>query len=81
MAWAPSGKQLISLLQRADWTVGRSAKHGVTLTKSFGDHTKVTFVPNTKTTLPIGTLMAILGPKQTGIGRRGLSKLIEKHGI
>ena len=81
MVWTPSGKQLISLLQIAGWTIGRRSRHGITLTKLFSDHTKVTFVPDTRSILPIGTLMAILGPKQTGIGRKGLNELVEKHGI
>jgi len=81
MATEPSGKQLIKLLRKDDWVVGRRAKHGVTLTKSSGDHTKVTFIPDTRASLPIGTLMAILGTKQTGIGRTGLSGLISKYGI
>jgi len=81
MAPVLSGRQLVRLLEKDGWSVGRRAKHGITLTKSFGDHTKVTFVPDTRASLPLGTLMAILSPKQTGIGRKGLANLIDKHGI
>ena len=81
MASELSGKKLINLLRKDGWTIGRRARHGITLTKSFGDHTKVTFVPDTRVSLPIGTLMAILGAKQTGIGRKGLNKLISRYGI
>ena len=81
MAPVLSGRQLISLLAKDGWSIGRRAKHGATLTKPFGDRTKVTFVPDTRASLPLGTLMAILGSKQTGIGRRGLTDLIDKYGI
>jgi len=60
MALTISGRQLINLLRKDGWAIGRRAKHGVTLTKSFGDHIRVTFVPDTRALLPIGTLMAIL---------------------
>ncbi len=81
MALVLSGKQLIKLLIKDGWSIGRKAKHGITLTKSFSDRTKVTFVPDTRASLPLGTLMAILGSKQTCIGRKGLADLIDKHGI
>lgn len=81
MALVLSGRQLIKLLVKDGWSIGRRAKHGTTLTKSFGDRTKVTFVPDTRASLPLGTLMAILGFKQTGIGRRGLIDLIDKYSI
>ncbi len=76
-----SGKQLIKLLRKDGWAVGRKTKHGITLTKPFEDQTRVTFVPDTRAILPIGTLMAILGYKQTGLRRRGLLKIINKYGI
>ena len=81
MAPELSGKKLINLLRKDGWTIGRRARHGITLTKSFGGYTKVTFVPDTRASLPVGTLMAILGAKQTGIGRKGLNELISKYGI
>jgi predicted RNA binding protein YcfA (HicA-like mRNA interferase family) len=81
MAPVITGKQLIRLLRRDGWIIRRQARHGFSLSKSFGDRTKVTVVPNTRAVLPIGTLMDILGPKQTGIGRQGLSDLIDKFGV
>jgi len=39
---------------------------------------KVTIIPKSKASLPKGTLMAILGPKQTGIGSKGLLKILNK---
>jgi len=38
-------------------------------------------VPDTRASLPLGTLMAILGAKQTGIGKKGFADLIDKYGI
>ena len=78
---AISGNQLIKLLQKDSWEPGRKAKHGITLTKSFGNRTRVTFVPNTRASLPIGTLQAILSNKQTGLGKKGLLELLNKHGV
>jgi hypothetical protein len=71
---------LINLLNKNGWAIGRYTKHGVSLAKTFGDRTRVTVIPNTRSSLPKGTLAAILGPKQTGIGTRGLLKLLNKLG-
>ncbi len=60
---------------------GRRTRHGVALTKSTGERTKVTVVPDTRVPLPEGTLHAILGTKQTGIRKRGLLKLLNKFGL
>jgi len=81
MASTISGKQLIRLLQADGWVIRRQAKHGISLSKSFGGHTKVTVVPDTRASLPSGTLMAILGQKQTGLGRKGFHNLIDKYGV
>ena len=81
MAPVLSGKKLIALLQKDGWSIGRKAKHGVTLFKSFGKLNRVTFIPDTRADLPVGTLLAILGHMQTGIGRKGLDTLINKYGI
>jgi len=56
---AISGKQFIKLLQKDGWVPGRKAKHGRTLTKAFGDRTRVTFIPDTNASLDPGTLAAI----------------------
>jgi predicted RNA binding protein YcfA (HicA-like mRNA interferase family) len=76
-----SGKKLIKLLQKAGWDVHGRAKHGVALRKRFADRTRVTIVPDTTARLDDGTLSAILGQKQTNIGKRGLLNLINKFGI
>lgn len=78
---AISGKKLIRLLEMDGWSEARRANHGVALAKPFGDRTRVTIVPDSRATLPIGTLMAILGPKQTDIGRGGFLKLINTYGL
>jgi predicted RNA binding protein YcfA (HicA-like mRNA interferase family) len=78
---AITGIQLIKLLEKDGWTLGRRAKHGRALTKKIGDSKRVTFIPETRESLPEGTLLAILGAKQTGIGKTGLRRLIGKHGI
>jgi len=78
---AISGKQLMKLLMKDGWQAGRHATHGRTLSKRFGSRTRVTFIPDKSKALPQGTLSAILGHKQTQLGRKGLSELIEKHGL
>lgn len=76
---AISGPELIKLLIKDGWTIVRRANHGCTLKKTFkNERTRVTLVPTKKRSLPTGTLMAILGKKQTQIGREGLLKLLQK---
>jgi predicted RNA binding protein YcfA (HicA-like mRNA interferase family) len=78
---ALTGKQLIKLLKSAGWSLGRHSRHGLTLTKKIADQTFVTFVPDTSESLPKGTLQAILGVKQTRIGKKGLLDLLNKYGL
>ncbi len=78
---AISGKKLIKLLQKDGWIVKRQAQHGVALAKAISDRTKVTVVPNSVEPLDEGTLLAILGSKQTSIGKKGLLDLVNKFGI
>ncbi len=74
-----SGKQLISILGKDGWSIGRTANHGLCVTKQ---HTKcnsgkrVAFIPNKNESLPVGTLMAILGTKQTNIRKEGMLGLV-----
>jgi predicted RNA binding protein YcfA (HicA-like mRNA interferase family) len=75
------GKEFIKLAVKGGWVIGRHAKHGVTLTKKFPDRTRVTFIPDSRAELDEGTLSAIIGPKQMGIGKSGLFELIDKHGL
>jgi len=76
---AISGIQLIKLLKKDGWVEGRRTRHGIALTKLMGERTKVTVIPNTRAPLPEGTLQAILGTKQTSIGKRGLLELLNRN--
>lgn len=78
---AITGKQLIKLLKSGTWKEAGKAKHGITLTKGIGDRTRVTLVPDKVESLPKGTLGAILGPMQTGLGKSGLLRLLNKYGL
>jgi hypothetical protein len=70
------------LLRLDGWEAGRKSTHGVVHTKQFDDgRTRVTVVPDKRRPLAPGTLLAILGDRQTGIGRQGLLNLIDKHGL
>jgi len=76
---ALSGKDLIKLLKKDNWQEGRQATHGITLIKRYTNKTRVTLIPNTNSSLPKGTLSAILGPKQTKIGKKGLLNILNKY--
>ena len=74
---AITGVALIKLLKANGWAPGREGLHGLALTKTISGECRITTVKKTKKSLPQGTLSAILGPRQTGIGRAGLKKLLE----
>jgi len=75
-----SGVQLMKLLEQDGWIKGRFTRHGASFHKTFpSGETRVTVVPNKSRPLPEGTLRAILGPKQTGLGRRGILRLLEEN--
>lgn len=78
---ALSGKKLIKLLQKDGWSIKRRAQHGVALAKLFADRTRVTVVPDSNAPLDDGTLAAIVGRKQTNIGKRRLLELINRFGV
>lgn len=75
-----SGKNLIKLAVKDGWVIKHRATHGISLAKKYPDKTRVTVIPDKKALLPDGTLAAIIGPKQMGIGRKGLEELIKKYG-
>ena len=77
---AISGANLMRLLEADGWTRDRAGRHGIVHSKLFGSVRRITVVPNSTRPLPPGTLQAILGSKQTGLGRKGLSRLIKQHG-
>jgi len=76
-----SGKQLIKLAGKDGWIVRRRTRHGVALYKQFADRKRVTIIPDTRAELDEGTLSAIIGYKQMGIGKQGLLELIDRYGL
>lgn len=76
-----TGKELIRLLELDDWTRGGRRNHGVFFSKEFPNerYPRHTVVPDKSDDLPTGTLGAILGPKQTGLGRAGLQDIIDRN--
>jgi len=78
---AITGRQLIKLLKKDGWLIGRKANHGRTLYKDCGDRKIVTFVPEKSSILPDITLSQILGIKQTGLGKKGLLDLLNTYGL
>jgi predicted RNA binding protein YcfA (HicA-like mRNA interferase family) len=76
-----SGKRLIRLATKDGWVIKRRARHGVALSKKYGERTRVTIIPDTRAELDEGTLSAIIGPKQMGIGKQELFRLIDRYGL
>ncbi len=77
-----SGREVMRLLRLEGWTEGGRRTHGVFFSKHFPGETipRSTIVPDKVDPLPEGTLGAILGVEQTGLGKTGLEKLLERHG-
>ena len=73
---AVSGTELAKLLETDGWIKHRESPHGTSYYKDFPTGRRITCIPRTRKSLPRGTLLAILGPKQTGLGRNGLLRLI-----
>ncbi|HEX7318788.1 MAG TPA: hypothetical protein VF399_00320 [bacterium] len=73
--------QLIKLLCLGEWVEHRRSKDGVCIKRKIGKHWQVAFIPIHDAVLDSGTLHAILGTKQTGIGRKGLLDLLNKYGL
>lgn len=72
-----TGEELVLLLQRDGWELVERKTHGQYLRKLYDGKYRYTTVPTKGGALPDGTLGAILGPKQTSIGKAGLKKLID----
>jgi len=70
-----SGDELLKLLVRNGWKEGRKTTHGIQISKLNGERTLVAIIPLKHKAMPHGTLMAILGPKQTNIGREGFLEM------
>jgi predicted RNA binding protein YcfA (HicA-like mRNA interferase family) len=75
------GRQLLSLLVADGWEVVRNAPHREMAQEKFPDGTRFTTVMDDRAVIPDGTLNQILSLKQTGLGKRGLRRLIDKHGL
>lgn len=76
-----TGKQLIKLFEKDEWQNGGKATHGISLTKKIKNITLITIIPDKSEDLPEGTLGAILGVKQSRLGKKGLLNLINLHGL
>ena len=74
-----TGKALIRLLVADGWVRVRSNPHGVWMRKQEEGRTRFTTVKDTRENIPQTTLSQILGPKQTGLGRDGLERLVRQH--
>lgn len=78
---ALSGKQLIKLYREDSWQYGRKTKHGRCLYKFIGNHKRIVYIPESSESLPTGTLMNIIGSKQSNIRKKGLLNLLNKYGL
>ena len=76
-----TGKQLIKLLGADGWKEQRRTRHGISMVKTLGNHTRRTVVKYTADKIPDGTLAGILGEKQAGIGKEGLLEILNKYGL
>lgn len=78
---AITGNQLIKLLEKDGWENAGYAKGGHTIKfrKHIDGRTLVTMIQPINRPLKDGTLSAILGSKQTKIGKEGLRKLLENN--
>lgn len=73
---AINGTRLIGLLEGTGWEITGRCLHGVTLKKFVAGELRITTIPTKSRSLPSGTLAAILGSRQTGLGRAGLLRLL-----
>ena len=80
---AVTGMELIRLLEKDGWDKGRPTQHGRFFSRPRPGQTRSasTVIPVTTRSLSPALLSRILGPKQTGIGRRGLEQLIQRYGL
>jgi predicted RNA binding protein YcfA (HicA-like mRNA interferase family) len=68
-------KDLIKILEIEGWQIKRRANHGLAMAKYFDGKNHITIIPTKDKSMPKGTLMAILGMKQTQIGREHFLEL------
>jgi predicted RNA binding protein YcfA (HicA-like mRNA interferase family) len=76
-----SGRELMRLLEADGWERGRRSRHGIFFSKRFPGEQfpRSTVIPDKSDPLPLGTLGAILGSKQTRLGHAGLQDLIDRY--
>jgi len=67
----------MKILRYEGWTE-RPSPHGRLFTTGQGDTYRRTTIPEKRSPIPRTTLGLILGPKQTGWGRRGLIERMRK---
>ena len=69
------------LLEQDGWTSGGRRTHGILYYKHFPGELRprYTVIPDKSTPLSRKTLGAILGVRQTGLGRVGLQELRDKY--
>jgi len=75
---AMSSARPIGMLKKDGWQPGRIANHGMVFTKLVAGRTHITIIPLNRRAIPSGTLSAILSKKQTGLGRKGLERLLAR---
>ena len=75
---AISGVKLMKLLEADGWQFLRESTHGKAYTKVINGTPRVATIPNKRKSLPQGTLLGILGSKQTGLGRKWLKESLGK---
>jgi predicted RNA binding protein YcfA (HicA-like mRNA interferase family) len=71
-------KKLYRLLIKDGWIETDHGNHGKFLYKEFEDGKRTTVVKNTKDYIKTGTLMRILGPRETGLGKKWLEEKLDK---
>ena len=74
---AITGPQLLRLFLLDGWTEHHRTTHGVSVQRPGHNPT---IIPLKNKPLPDGTLGAILGVKQSGMGKQRLRALIKEHG-
>jgi predicted RNA binding protein YcfA (HicA-like mRNA interferase family) len=75
-----TGRDLIRLLERNGWTIERRSNHGAFLSRRFPGEARprTTVIPDKNRDLGEAVLGRILGPKQTGLGKAALERLMNK---
>jgi predicted RNA binding protein YcfA (HicA-like mRNA interferase family) len=75
-----NGPEMAKLLEGDGWSRHGANAHGWTYKKTLpSGETLVTTIPNETSPIAKGTLNAILGPKQTRLGRRGFLRILRKR--